>query len=57
MWTLSGHGLTLCTVEKFSGCTELITSVKIAYIWGTQTQVPKSLSHTSFGKVAPNISG
>jgi hypothetical protein len=32
LWMLSSHGLTLCTTENFSGCTELITSVKIAYI-------------------------
>jgi len=57
MWMLSGNGLNLCTTEIFSGCTELITSVKIAYIGGAQTQVPKSVWHTRFCKLASNISG
>ena len=53
---LNSHGPTSCTTENFSGYTELITSVKIVYIQGAQTQVPMYVWHTRFGIVAPNIS-
>ena len=56
MWKLNGHGVTLCSTENFSGYTELITSVKITYIWGTNPG-PQSLWYTRFCKVTPNISG
>lgn len=57
MWTLSCNGLTLYTPEMFSGCTELITSVTTAYVGGAKNEVHKSVWHTRFCKLAPNISG